>query len=223
MKTIIQYLFIASISLLIISCENDNKYPKKYIFVSYNVGDLKAYTNTGEILDIQTINKFIAEHKEYFWQTDYQSNDWIMGIDIISETKAKVFNSDTATYYDLIHKNGIIYLQFKDTMVSYSSLINEKFKYSPLYIQSYTGYLKISYKFIPCFYVIEANSELQVPILNYIEKKYDNSGDFLSGSGLGNYNNVFNTDYLNSIKNNSSIIDTIVYQENNVIFREVIQ
>ena len=222
MKSIIkQFLSFTFISLLVVSCEKDNEYPRKYIFSVLIAGNLKAYTKTGEISNLQTIDKFIVEHKDYFWETDYKSNDWVGEIEIISETKAKVFNSDTTIYYDLIHKNGIIYFQLKDTLFSPGSLINERFKYSPLYIQSSSGAIGTSYRFIPCFYMIEANNELQIPILSYVEKEYDNNGNHLSEKGLGNYNNVFNTDYLNSIKNNSYITDTIVYQENKVVYRKV--
>ena len=96
------------------SCEKDKDFPKRYVFDSFYSGDLKAYTKTGEITDELAIKNFIEGQNEYFWQSDHQSNDWNVEIEIISDTKARISDSDTSIFYDLIRQNGIVYFQFAD-------------------------------------------------------------------------------------------------------------
>jgi hypothetical protein len=208
-------------TLLIFStCEKDNDFPKKYVFDSFYSGDLMAYTKTGEITDELTIENFIKGQNENLWPLDNQTNDWNVEITIISDTKARISDSDTSILYDLIRQNGIIYFQFTDTMISHSTLTNERLKYSPLFVQSYPGMSGIPGIYMPCYYFIESNGEIHLPIVSYIEKIYGSTGDLISGQGIGNYNNVFNTTYLNKVLNSGNLIDTIVYQDNKVIFKE---
>jgi hypothetical protein len=220
-KKNLRLITIIWIMLIIFSsCEKDKDFPNKYVFDSFYSGDLKAYTKTGEITDEIKINNFIEGQDDIFWQSSYQSNDWHVEIEIISESKARIYDSDTSIYYDLIHKNGIIYFQFLDTMISYGVLTNERLKYSPLYIQSFPAMSGAPIIYIPCYYIIKSSGELHVPFVSYVEKIYGNDGGFISSQGIGNYNNVFNTTYLTKVQNSGNLIDTIIYQDNKVIFKE---
>jgi hypothetical protein len=194
-----------------------NHFPKKYIFDSYYLGALKGYSKTGEITDILRINGFITEKKELFWQSDYQSNDWHLEIEIISDTTAKISDSDTTLYYNLIRKNGIVYLQSTDTIwICDRSFLDSRFKYFPLYLQEYPTTLGIPGVYTPCIYIIESNGELHIPFVSYLQKCYNSTGDFSFELVKGNYNNVFNTAFFSHIQNG----DTIVYQDNMMIYKE---
>lgn len=215
----IKLVTIAWVMLLAFSsCEKDKDFPKKYVFDSFYTGDLKAFTNTGEITDQLKINDFIEEQNEHFWQSGYQSNNWQVEIEILSESKARIYDSDTSIYFDLVRKNGIIYFQFADMMISHSALTDERLKYSPLFVQSEPTPGGVSSLYLPCYYIIESNGELHVPFVSYVETI--STGNFMSSQGIGNYNNVFNTTYLNKVQNNGNLIDTIVYQDNKMIFKE---
>jgi hypothetical protein len=214
-------VLVVIVPFVFYSCGKDIDFPKRYVLDSFHVGVLKAYTNSGEITDELKIREFIMGQDDLFWQIGYQSVDLQIIIEIISETKAKISSTDTLIYYDIIRENGIMYFQFSDTLVSYGSLKNDRLMYSPLYIQSNPGITGIPSLYIPCYYIIESKGELHIPMVSYIEKVYGATGDLMSSQGIGNFNNVFNTIYLNMIQNSgSSLIDTIVYQNNKVIFRE---
>ena len=202
---------------IISSCEKDKGYPKKYVFNSFYCGDLKAYTNTGEINDESQIMDFIEGYNEKFWQVGYQSDDWQVEIEIISELKAKIYYSDTIIDFDLIHKNGILYFQFTDTLEFHGLwTTDERLKYSPLYFQN-----KRPIIFVPCKYIIKSNGELHVPIVCYVDYEHEfhfnqEEGKYVPAIWIGSYNNVFNTNYLENLQSR----DTIVYQDNKVIFKE---
>ncbi|NJM16360.1 MAG: hypothetical protein HC896_14165 [Bacteroidales bacterium] len=214
-------LIFTLLFLLSLSCEKEKDFPKIYVFSSFNPGDIKGYTNSGDISDKEKINKFIKDNIEYFWDNDFQSNDWRVEIQIISDSKALISDSDTTIYYNLIRKDEILYFQFTDTVISYGSLTNERLKYSPLYINTIPVPIGIGQQmtaYIPCFYMIESNGYLLVPFVSYIENIYGNTGELISTQGIGNYNNEFNHSYLSKVQNIGNLIDTIVYQDNSIIF-----
>jgi len=212
------------------ACEND-EFPKKYVFHSYKAGNLKAYTKTGEITDEAVMLSFVersfpvfreveSDPLSYFWPSGYESANWSFEIEIISAIKARIHYSNTSHDYDLIRKNGIVYFQSTTTAMSPGSLVNERLKYSPLIIDSgpwYLGQQQSVYR--PCFYIDEKNVELHIPAVTYVECAYVSTGEFLSSQGIENHNNIFDTGYLKKIKNNLNRVDTIVYQNNTVIFR----
>ncbi|NJK85027.1 MAG: hypothetical protein HC906_02680 [Bacteroidales bacterium] len=167
------------------------------------------------------INRLIEDHGEYFWKNDFTSNEWHVEIEMISEKSARISDHEKTYDYDIIHKNGILYFQSKDTMVNFGTLSNERLKYAPLYMipsPIIIGPQKTIY--IPCFYAKEENGSLYFPMVSYIENLYDNNGGLFSSMGIGNYNNEFNPTYLNKIQIINSIKDTVVYQNNRVVFRE---
>jgi hypothetical protein len=215
-------LVLASVMAVFSSCEKENEYPKKYVFDSFSPGEINGYTNTGQITDRLKIDGFVLGKDEHFWQSGYISEDWQVEIELISDSKARISDADTTIYYDVIRKNGIMYLQSLDTLVSYWSLTNERLQYSPLYIKNTpvpigSGYQQVSV-YLPCYYLIELSGELHIPIVCYIEQIHGSTGEFLSSQGIRNFNNVFNTAYLSKLQNTASLIDTIVFQDNKAVF-----
>ncbi len=61
-----------------------------------------------------------------------------------------------------------------------------------------------------------------MPFVSYYHKSYSSNGEFLYYQAKGSFNNAFNMNYLNKIINNEYLIDTVVYQENFVIFKKQI-
>ena len=199
----------------------------RYVFDSSRTGEINVYTNSGKVTDQQSINKSSSGIEKYFWKPGYQTNYGITEIDILSESKAKVVTTDTTRNFDLIHKNGIIYFQAHDTVLvnydlfSLSYFIRETTKYSPLIIGPVMGSGYSNYV-IPCLYIIQSDQELQIPVMGFFEKQYDNTDAPASKSthGIAGINNVINPDYLNKIQNRTKGIDTLVFQDNTVIFKE---
>ena len=224
-----KYKIIVIIGLLLLiftSCEKSSvDFPRSYVFDSSRTGEINVYTNSGKVTDQQSINKSISGYEQVFWKPGHQTNYGITEIDILSESKAKVVSTDTTRYFDLIHKNGIIYFQAHDTVIGNDGfglfdIIRERTKYSPLFIKPVAESIGIGYSIIPCLYIAQSNHELQIPIMSFIEKNYGNNGDLISKYGIGSINNVINPDYLNKIRNDPYMIDTIICQDNKVIFKE---
>jgi hypothetical protein len=212
-------LIIASI--LFLSCDKENDYPKKYTQYSYLPGEIKAFTNSGEIKDPVTVNNFINGFENYFWTNPVAFDDESFEIELLSDKKARmIVDSDSIINFDLIRRNGILYFQSQDTTFSHSYLTNERFRYFPLYMSALpvsSGFQGTIY--LPCIYAMEVNGEIRLPFASYIEKYYNISGQLSSYQGIGNYNNVISTSYLNKIQA-ASFIDTFVCQDNLIVFKE---
>lgn len=194
-------------SIIIFSCEKDDNYPKKYSLDAFSVGQLRVYTNTGEITELNTINNFVAGQEDYFWPAGYSDEIWGIEIELISESSAKLSNSETTVYFDLVRNNGLLYFQEKGTTPVYLVPTDERLKYPPLSPNSW-------------YFAIESGNEIYFPFVSYHEIVFSNTGEIMSVSGIGNYNNEFNTSYLEKLQNQSPFIDTIAFQENRIVFGE---
>lgn len=227
MTNILRFLFFTILISLISSCTkdidiSDSQFPQIYVYDSYFVGTLKAFTKSGEITDSYVINRYIEDRKDFFWQSTLNFSDWQYEIEILSDSSARISNNGT-TNYDLIRKNGLLYFQSKNGIVfSGEPLIDDRFKYSPLYQGEYPVTIGGGYFYIPCFYILESDNELHMPFVSYYHKSYSSNGEFLYYQAKGSFNNAFNMNYLNKIINNEYLIDTVVYQENFVIFKKQI-
>ena len=222
------FLSIFIYSLLLLSCkkENDIFYPKKYVFDKKVVGNIIAYTNSGEITNDETINHFISNFNDYFWQTVPVDSSQNIEIEIVSENRAKISYNDTTEHYNLFKMNGVTYFQIQDTSISFIPLEDDHLKYSPR-ILKYPSNIPSSigindyYVYIPCLYFIESTGMIYFPKVSFVEKLYNSENILSSAYARGNINNEFNTSYLNYIQLNNGIIDTIAYQDNQVVFKEV--
>ncbi|MGD2034800.1 MAG: hypothetical protein PVF73_07080 [Bacteroidales bacterium] len=208
MKNFHGFILIMLITAVTVnSCKKDNEFPKKYILDSFSAGPVKLFTNTGEITDTHTINNFIADQPDYFWRTEYAADEWNVEIELISESSAKISDSDTTVYFDLVRENGLLFFQYQGTTPVFGSASDERLKYPPLSFYSW-------------YYAIESANEIYFPYVSYIEKIYDNNGWLIAGNGIDNYNNEFNSDYLVGIQNETYLTDTIAFQENKIVFFE---
>jgi hypothetical protein len=193
---------------------------------------------TGSLLNIfenQTIN------------IPFKLND---EIELISESKAKITSNDTVIYFDLIRKNGVLYFQSLDSTTGIRDLSepdnrpyylkpfylwNEKLKYSPIQIDTFTvngtGYAEQKLLFKPCIYATESKDEIQISYTCYVEsnlipvytsKDLVPEGYYyeLHSEADQNIQNDFNQDYLQTFQNDDKLKkDTIVYKTNKVIFK----
>jgi hypothetical protein len=228
MKYLFRIISLVIFFILIYSCEKENEFPKKFTQYSYLPGEIKAFTNSGEVKNSDIINSFINGFENYFWKVPVAFENVAFEIELLSEKKARIIlletrmilNSDSIINFNIIRKNGILYFQSQDTTFSHSDLTNERFRYFPLFmttIPGSTGFQGSIY--LPCIYAIEINGEIRLPFASYIERYYNSSGQLSSSQGIGNYNNVISTSYLNKIRA-ASFIDTFVCQDNLIVFRE---
>jgi len=207
--------------LILSKCEKENDYPRKFIFDSYSAGQLKLFTNSGEVTDPERINGFISGFENYFWMNpDTLSYDsWDVQIELLSETRARmIVDTDSIIDFNVTRKNGILYLEYHDTLMSMGNLIDSRLKYHPIYMVTLPSYMGgQTNAFIPCIYAIENEDQLYIPMVSYMENIYYESGMIMASQGIGNYNNEFNTGYLNSLSL-MPLIDTILFQNNYVLF-----
>ena len=210
------------VCFLFSSCEKEIEYPRKFVFDSYSAGQIKLFTNSGEITDKKIINSSIAGYEDYFWinPDSIGNDDWNVQIELLSDSKARIiFETDSVLDFITTRKNGVLYLELPDTLMTLSNPTNCLLKYQPLYLVSLPPSLGSHTVFVPCIYAIEKGNEIYIPLVSYIESIYYENGFIMSSRGLGNYNNEFNTGYLHSLST-FNLIDTLAYQNNKIIFVE---
>ena len=144
MKYLKKVIILTIVLLATTSCENeDNDYPKVFVFSNINRGDVKAYTNSGQINSSNEIDLFLesaAKRNTGNWSIlgidknslpnifDDQLNIHYRGndkIEIMSKTKARITSNDTVIYFDLIHRDGFLYFQSIDTPLTYGRDLSE--------------------------------------------------------------------------------------------------
>jgi hypothetical protein len=219
--SLITILFIAC--LFFIKCEKNDDYPRKFILDSFSAGTLRLFTNSGEVTDPKRINNFISGSEDHFWidTGSVSSDNWDVAIELLSETRARIIvNSDSIIDFYSTRKNGVLYLEYLDTLIRNGSLVNEKLKYHPLYIVNLPSYFGgQATVFVPCVYAIEEGDRLYIPVVSYLERIYCDCDKIIYSQGMSNYNNEFNTSYIDSISS-MNLNDTILYQNNKVIYRK---
>lgn len=205
------YLFLF---VLFISCEQDFSYPHKYVFYSSVPGDLVGFTNNYQPLSDKGIQSFVNGNKDGYWvQTTTSRQDSIL-IEVYSEDSAS-FNGRS---YQITRKDGILYFEsYRKSMTSHADVVkDERFYFSPLTIENHGYGMEIFYRY--CYYFYEERGRLVMPMITFKHNRWENQ--FFSSSGVINANNIFNTSWLENL-NTTSFIDTVVYQENQVVFRRV--
>lgn len=218
MKTFTIILLILT-SLVFISFNKKSKYPIKYTPEVYSIGQIKSLSNSGEIKSLDSINKFIGDYEVNFWKNDRNSElFFIKEIDLTSDTTAIIAYQDTAYQYKYVHLNGSIYFQRYDTIVTRRPIQNSKEKYAPLYFKVISSdAFGQKTAFIPCVYALKKKREIHVPMVTYIAKT---SSEYRSDlDKAASVNNELQESFINSILN-SKFTDTIVYQQNTVIFKQ---
>jgi hypothetical protein len=216
-------ILLAFCTFCLFSCQKENEYPRRFKGDSYVIGEIRGFSKFGEIKYNSVINNFISESKDFFWQEGTaSSDDWNIEIEILSESRARMITkSDSPIIFNLARKDGILYFEFPDTAVITNFYSNELGRLSPLYMENiliYPGY-SIT-KFIGCIYASESESEIKFPVMSYMERTYNTNDEILYSRAGRNINNYFNISYLSKISQ-GSMTDTIVYQENEIIFREL--
>ena len=217
----------AGLIMLIISgiaftmCDKDTDHPKRYVRDDTYTGQIRLFTNSGEINDPEIIDRFISGTKSYFRAGENELDDeWQVGIEILTGTAARlVFAPDSSIDFNLVRENGVLYFEFRDTLIRNGTFGDEQLKYKPLFVLESPSFPGIHTVYVPCIYAIEYNGEIHIPVVSYVERIYDSNGEFLYSQGIGNNNNVFDTTYLEKMQN-GSFIDSIAFQDNVIVFRE---
>ena len=238
------FLFCA---VLLTACEKENKdYPKTYYFDSFETGEVRIFTNNGEINDVQLSAGFINRYGDYFYGEDafrLDDFDFKGEITLGANNQSVIRSSDSVMTYGFQLKNGVIYFESSDTSYSFSDLMNmkdERLKFGPITQTSISeGLLSgfpprqtIWYGYLPCVYAIDEEDEIKFPFVSFLEKNcYVENTEGLTGNcnninAFSTVNNMFNENYVKRIVNNYQISpgyenrDTIVIQENYVVFRK---
>lgn len=215
------YLLLSAIAAIgIYSCGNDQDYPHTYTFDSFSTGELKGITNSGWITEDSLLKKFITGYEEFFWTESNQEHEFPeIEIECISDKKARFIHTNKEVYeFDLIRKNGILYFQSTDTIVQNVQFTHGLFRFSPLFfstLMNYPGHFVTL--FAPCIYAWERDREIRIMQLSWIEKQYLADSSIYNSQGGGNAQNAMHPAYLSKIAS-SPLIDTLVYQENEIIF-----
>jgi hypothetical protein len=215
-KTTIKIFIILT---LITSCKKDNDNPKSYELDSYEIGKIKLYTNNGEITDTSVINNFIKRVKSNFWIDNPLISNSEIQFKFISDTKAQlIVVNDTAIDLNITSRDGILYLEYTNSITFIPIVINKRLKFSPLHVYYSPANSEIPSTYFPCIYAIENNGKLRIPHVSYFEQyRYEKNG-MTYGEMVGNFNNLFNEKYLDTLST-LTYPDTIAFQDNYLIYK----
>lgn len=226
MKTYQLILIILLLLTGISSCKKNEaekapEYPVQYIYSYATEPVVKVFTKSGEIISNEEVVKrftsYLDEKKEpgdYEGITaTYVSADTInLQIDDMPEEKPRtVHRLDRVTYWESQDTTKL-------PIFSVSFVRNSLFKYSPIFYEEQnlpwtTGYKK-TILFKQCFYVIEDNEKLSLPILDcagYTSK---------NGAFVGiKFNNKFDESSILNFELN----DTVVIREYSIELEKVNQ
>lgn len=231
--------------VLLIACQKENEdYPKTYYFDFIETGEVRVFTNNGEVNDTQLSATLINRWDDYFYGKDefrFDDFDFKGEITLGANNQSIIQNSDTAMTYGFQSRGGVIYFESSDTSYSFSDLINikdKRLRFSPITqtnikegpISGFPPQQTILYGYLPCVYAINKGDKIKFPFLSFLEKNCyaDNSGGLLGNcyniNAFSNVNNLFDENYINKIMNKYQISpdyeyrDTIVIQENFIVF-----
>lgn len=218
------------------ACEKDQvTVPVEYVFSGFETGTIRVFTPDGEISNDLFSHKFLA-HEDYFVnQNSFELVDFPRDLAIIFKSKGKsVFQgSDTVMTADVTRKSDRIYFESSDTLYSYSGLsemTDSRLQFSPITQTNivdagFGGFPPIHnffYGYRACFYAIDYENEIKIPFVSLLEMKCSTEGILIgcNESGFSNLNNAFNENYINVVKNSPYGVDTLVVQQNYVVFRK---
>jgi len=233
---------------ILIACEKEtNNYPKVYIFDSYETGEVRIFTNTGEINNEQLSINFISKWSDYFYKEDsfkFIDFDFNGKITLTSGIQSTVEGFDTTVNYSIKQVDHVIYFESSDTAYSRFDLINMKdprFLYSPIThtdvkaggVAGFPPMPTYLYGYLPCIYALDKGQVIKIPFISFLEKNCtaDTSwsifGNCYNTSAVSNINNLFNESYLSRSIYNEQLNslyqrrDTVVIQENYIVFRKL--
>lgn len=230
---LISFIFLASCSDSV-----DEGFPKKYTQQAYVGGEIKMFTQNGEVTDKSVIEKFTKGIQESYLDIDQEVYD-NFDVDIIfnSENNGVVvipsddIEEEKSLEFSLKEMDDYYNICMNDTIVSaFSSSYKEeysRYKCFPEYIDT-TYYLMgrgidIIYTHLRPLYVKKSRDEIRVCFVSFKEVKYIN-GEFSRMRSRGPINNLINEEYLLSIQNlyegwPVEYTDTIAYKESYIVFR----
>ncbi len=233
------FLTVICLTSILLSCSDDKDFNKKYTRQEFVSGDIKMFTNSGEVTDETEIDKFtegirnsfltnpLDQKEVYSFDDDIDVYDnYNIELMFYSENSGEVkMKSDETGEEELIKFNlkeqddySIISLQ--DTIETYFLDENERYKCVPEIISRKPLPMSMEIvTYLRPIYVKKIDDEIRIYIVSYMENKYSNNelwGQDISGAT----NNMISEDYLNNLKNMSEHwTDTIAYKESYIVFK----
>lgn len=237
MKRINIVLFVGLIFL--ISCTKDNDYPKKYTRVDFISGDVRLFTNAGEVTDKEQIVKFVNGVKRYAIargvsenivnsfdvDLNFMSNDDIeilftSATKGVFRTKYNADNEYESIEFNLIDKEGY-------SLLSLNKVVRNIYEQDPIFKCSpeFIGYgplpggLGIS-EFKYPFYIKKNGDEILFCITSFMEKCNNSNNTLRKMRICGATNNLINEEYLNELQSPSRyVIDSVAFKESYIRFK----
>jgi len=223
-----KYQFLLLILLITgtYSCKKDKDFEEKLpeyplIYESYSIsgGEIKVYTNEGEIGSPGLESDIIQRYKNNLTDLESIEIDRKAVASYLAEDTVKLtIDKEEEEEERLVYENnGIIYWEKQDTSgipVLSAFYVADILTYRPLYYEEFevpkvTGYNKVV-RYKHCFYVKRKNEGFEIPMFDYLHRT-----EFGQHTTLG-INNRFNQNYLSVMGDN----DTIVIQEFSIEMRK---
>lgn len=239
-KQLLSLLFIFII--VFISCSKENDYPKKFTRKEFISGDIKMFTNSGQVLNEHEILEFAERVRSFFLGNSFLAPDYVYSFEddinvydahdvefiLFSDSKGEVVIKSNDTQqertlrFTVKRQSDYSIISAQDTITSYINEENPIFKCTPEIVfrrplPATSGYTE-EVKFLRPFYVKIKGDEIHLCITSYMNNQYYNN-QFRSISILGARNNLINEEYLQSLQSPSyNLIDTIAYKESYIVF-----
>ena len=234
MKTISLSVAMLACILCTTSCDNDESYHQTLQKASFVEGTTRMFTNKGEVFDTSIINGYIRRFQDDIYMIfkerpslddnimEYNSCSYT--ITIVSKSQATIlYNDGKKQTYKLQRQNGALYF-VKDTLETTSFLFDKEWlKFKPIVVKTEPAILgSTKTSFNPTVFAYETNGEIQFPIVSCIVKNIPaiNLSQGFSGWYL-RQNNSISEEYLAKIASRTTAVDTIVFKESRIVFREI--
>jgi len=232
-----KWLYLTFISFIIASCSSDNSdnYPKTFVKHEFVRGNIKMFTNKGEVTDSKLIGKFIEQYgnnpytsSQVFSVKNDEETFKIYNFELLFNSIEKgninYINEKKPIKFNLISEDGYQNISIRDTLKS----LGNKYE-TPIYkcipkiiskknLPRGTGF---SYKqtYLRPLYINKSNNEIHILLVNLLKTKHNINNKLIGISSNTNLNNKINPDYISRLKK-SNYRDTLVYQESYIVFKQ---
>ena len=220
------------------SCTSDSYegYRDVYVFDRFETGPVRVFAEGQELNDPALAGRFTTEMSTTFYAPGLFSDDNVSQSRVIftSLNRAILEHADTSVATHVIRVQDRLYFEMADTLYSFQSPIQmqntlELFRpqtqvsmdLSTRYPFQFSLYM---YGYLRCIYGVQKGAEIRLPYMSVLEKQCRFGqeyawGGYCSQRSFVNMNNMFNTNYLGGLSSNLTDRDTVVVQENFVVFR----
>lgn len=231
-------LTVLMLVLMASGCANDTvDDPTVYVFDRFETGTVRIFAEGTPVENAALSERYVNEWTGIFYPLDQFKLDSLKAktLTFTSDHRLLVDGTDSGMKMKITRDGDKVYFEATDTIYSYRDLINipdGRFVFAPRTQtdvvlapgQGFPPLPQAYYGYLSCSYAIEDDEELRIPFMNMLEKNCDSDGSGLisgcvSVNAFANTNNMFNSNYAKTHQSNYTDRDTLVVQENFVVFR----